>query len=77
MVTLEQRNYFKPGDVVEFFGPGYEAITFTIPEEIYDEKGEKLDVARHPQMVVKFKCDIQLSPNDMMRLKILDIKNYL
>ena len=23
MVTLEQRNYFKPGDVVEFFGPGY------------------------------------------------------
>ena len=77
MVTLEQRNYFKPGDVVEFFGPGYEAITFTIPDEIYDEKGEKLDVARHPQMIVKFKCDLDLSPNDMMRLKILDIKNYL
>ena len=26
MVTLQQRNYFKPGDEVEFFGPEMENV---------------------------------------------------
>ena len=75
MVTLEQRNYFKPGDVAEIFGPNKDAFTFEIPE-IFDEKGLKIDVANHPQMIVKFKCDQKLEPNDMMRIKIFDIKDY-
>lgn len=75
-VTLEQRNYFKSGDVVEFFGPNLEATTFTIPQEIFDSEGKNIDVARHPRMIVKFKTDIKLSPYDMMRVKVLDICNF-
>ena len=77
MVTLEQRNYFKPGDVVEFFGPNKEAITFTIPEELFNEDDKPIDVANHPKMIVKFKCPIELEQYDMMRLKVFDISSFM
>ena len=77
MVTLEQRNYFKPGDVVEFFGPNKEAITFTIPEELFNEDDKPIDVANHPKMIVKFKCPIELEHYDMMRLKVFDISSFM
>lgn len=77
LVTLEQRNYFKPGDVVEFFGPNKDAITFTIPNELYDEDNKSIEVANHPKMIVKFKCDIDLEQYDMMRLKVFDISSFM
>ena len=76
-VTLEQRNYFKPGDVVEFFGPNTEVFTFTIPEDIRNEKDELIEVANHPRMIVKFKCDQNLNEFDMMRIKVFDISEFL
>ena len=75
-VTLEERNFFEEGTVVEFFGPDLSATTFTI-DEIYNEKGERVTAARHPREIVKFKCPILLNKNDIMRLKIFDINNYL
>lgn len=77
VVTLEQRNYFKPGDVVEFFGPCMEATTFTIPDKLYDKDDNLIDVANHPQMIVKFKVNINLSELDMMRIKVFDISDFL
>lgn len=71
-VTVEQRNYFKPGDVVEIFGPNIETVTLVIPE-IYDMDGNLLDVARHPKQLIKFKCEIPLSNMDIMRIKVFDI----
>ena len=76
MVTLEQRNYFKPGDVVEIFGPHKEPYTLTIPDELYDKDDNLIEVANHPQMIVKFKCPLALEPNDMMRLKMFDISSF-
>lgn len=70
MVTLEQRNYFKAGDVVEFFGPNLEPTSFIIPDELYDEKENLIDVARHPKMLVRFKCPITLGKDDMMRVEL-------
>jgi len=66
MVTLQQRNFFKPGDEVEFFGPEIENFTHVI-ETIWDEDGNELDVARHPLQIVKFKMDKPVYPNNMMR----------
>ncbi len=77
MVTLEQRNYFKPGDVVEFFGPNKEPITFTIPDELYDKDDKRIEVANHPQMIVKFKTNFMLDEFDMMRIKVFDISQFL
>lgn len=77
LVTLEQRNYFKPGDIVEFFGPNLEATTFTIPDGLMNEKNEVITVANHPQMITKFKCDINLAKYDMMRIKVFDISKNI
>ncbi len=66
MVTLQQRNYFKPGDEVEFFGPEIENFTVVI-DEVWDEDGESLDAARHPLQIVRFKCEHKLYPHNMMR----------
>ncbi|MGX9135359.1 peptidase U32 family protein [Rummeliibacillus sp. JY-2-4R] len=66
MVTLQQRNYFKPGDEVEFFGPEIENFTVVI-DEVWDENGESLDAARHPLQIVRFKCEHKLYPHNMMR----------
>jgi U32 family peptidase len=66
MVTLQQRNHFKPGDEVEFFGPEIENFTHVI-DKIWDEKGVELDAARHPLQIVQFKMDRRVYPNNMMR----------
>ncbi len=66
IVTLQQRNFFKPGDEVEFFGPEIENFTVVV-EKIWDEKGNELDAARHPLQIVKFKVDKTVFPNNMMR----------
>ncbi|WP_071460218.1 peptidase U32 family protein [Bacillus massilinigeriensis] len=66
MVTLQQRNHFKPGEEVEFFGPEIENFTSVI-ETIWDEEGNELDAARHPLQVVKFKLDHKVFPYNMMR----------
>ncbi len=69
MVTLTQRNYFKTGDRVEMFGPNIRAFSFTILK-IYNEKGEEIEVARHPEEIVKFYLDREVYPNDMMRVSL-------
>ena len=71
MLTIEQRNYFKVGDVVEFFGPSIEPITYKI-EKIYDENDNVIDVANHPNMIVKLPFTISLHKDDMMRIKVFD-----
>ncbi|WP_174730025.1 peptidase U32 family protein [Mesobacillus harenae] len=66
IVTLQQRNYFKAGDEVEFFGPKMDNFTMVV-EELWDERGNVLDAARHPLQIVQFKADQPVHPNDMMR----------
>ena len=66
-VTLTQRNYFKPNDDVTMFGPNIEIFSFKVPE-IYDEDGNLLEVANHPEQIIKFKLDKKVYPNDIMRV---------
>lgn len=68
-VTLEERNYFQKGDIVEFFGPNHEEYTYTI-DTFYDKDGNMLEVANHPQMILTMNVPFLLEPNDMMRKKI-------
>ena len=68
-VTLTQKNFFKPGDEVEFISPDRETFSVVIPD-IYDIDGNKLDCARHPEQIIRFKIDRQVCEYDMMRIKI-------
>ena len=75
-VTIEERNYFTKGTTVEFFGPNLDTQEFVLGD-IYDEENNEVDAARHPRGIYKFKCDIELTPNSMMRLKNIDIRDFL
>lgn len=70
MVTLQQRNIFKAGQEVEFFGPDIENFRMTVAK-LWDEKGNVLDVARHPMQIVRFKSDIPVYPHNMMRKELV------
>ena len=76
MVLLEQRNYFKNGDIVEFFGPETETFTYMV-HTIVNKNDEKIEVANHPNMLVKLPVDKSLHKWDMMRIKVFDKNNYL
>ncbi|MDO7908122.1 U32 family peptidase [Paenibacillus sp. JX-17] len=68
MATIQQRNHFKPGQEVEFFGPN--GTFFKQPVgTIYDEEGQELDAARHPLQRIVMKVDQPVSYFDMMRKK--------
>ena len=66
-ITVEQRNYFKIGDIVEIFGPDKE-ITLTI-KEMYDEEMNPLEVARHPRQIIKIKTEKKVAKWDLIRIK--------
>ena len=68
IATIEQRNYFKKGDLVEIFGPNHTTIIKTI-DEIYDLDGNLIDVVRHPRQIVKIKIDKYVNKDDMIRIK--------
>lgn len=75
-ILVEERNLFKKGDVVEFFGPNMEPIEYII-NKIYDEKMEEIDVARHPRMHVYLDIKKNIPPFSMMRLKVFDKNDIL
>lgn len=69
IATIQQRNHFKPGQEVEFFGPEIENFTQKV-ETIWGSEGEELDAARHPLEIVKIKVDKPVHPYDMMRKRM-------
>ncbi len=56
IATIEQRNRMFVGEEIEIFGPGREHFAQKI-EEMWDEEGNPIDVAPHPQQIVKMKVD--------------------
>lgn len=68
ILTLEQRNYFEKGYIVEFFGPNHDNYTFEI-DKVYDEEMNELDACRHPLEIIKFEVPFKLNKHDMMRKK--------
>lgn len=66
LATIEQRNRIFKGDKVEIFGPGDEFFTQEI-KEMWDDKGEEIDVAPHPQQIIKLKVDKDIDQFYLLR----------
>ena len=66
MATVQQRNNFKVGDQIEFYGPGMrhheEVLT-----QLWDENGEEIEAAPHAMMICKMKVTEPVKPLDMIR----------
>lgn len=69
IVTIEERNYFKRGDTVEFFGPNMEPFSVTL-DSILNENGESIEVVNHPLQIVKIKIPRKIEIGSMMRIKL-------
>lgn len=69
IATIQQRNHFKPGQEIEFFGPEIQSFRQVI-DAIYDEEGNSLDATRHPLQIVQIKVDHPIYPKNMMRKEI-------
>ena len=66
---VEQRNNMKKGQEIEIFQPnlpGYRMIL----DEMYNDEGELIDVAPHPQQLVKMKMAHPVEPYTILRRDI-------
>lgn len=68
LAKIEQRNYFKVGDTVEFFGPNH-FLNILKLTHIYDEEGKEIEVVNHPRQIVFIKVEKAIHPFDLMRIK--------
>ena len=66
MAVVQQRNNFKVGDTIEFYGPGMRHHEETL-EQLWDEDGEEITVAPHAMMICKMKVSQPVKPLDMIR----------
>ena len=65
---VEQRNKMNIGDEIEIIGPDIDYFT-QIVSEMYDEDGEPVDSAPHPQQILKFKMDKPVKEYYILRKK--------
>ena len=69
IATITERNYFEVGNEVEIFTPEGNTYTFKI-EKLYDEDMNLIDVARHPEQILKLEVNYPITKDSMMRIKI-------
>ncbi len=66
VATIEQRNRIFVGDEIEVFGPNKELFIQKI-DNMWNEKGEEIDVAPHPQQIIKMKMKQPVENWDIIR----------
>ena len=66
--VVEQRNKMVVGDEIEIFGPGSDYFVQTLTE-MYNEEGEPIEAAPHPQQILKIKLNGPAGPDFMIRKK--------
>ncbi len=75
-IYLEQRNYFKKGDNVEFMLPNGEIIKYKV-DKIINELDEEIEVANHPLMKIKLPFHKEIPQHSMMRFCSIDKDEYI
>ncbi|AZP04031.1 peptidase U32 family protein [Jeotgalibaca ciconiae] len=66
IATIQQRNLFKVGDKIEFYGPGMRHHPEEL-EEMWNEEGETIRSAPHAMQIVTMKVSQPVKPQDMIR----------
>ena len=66
-IILEQRNFFKIGDIVNIFGPNKESFNTKVTY-IKNADNQQIESARHPQEIVRIPCEREVEKNDLIRI---------
>ncbi|MBR3457706.1 MAG: U32 family peptidase [Selenomonadaceae bacterium] len=70
LATVEQRNNMKKGQEIEVFRPKGNLFRQEL-EEMYDEEGHSIDVAPHPQQIVKIRMKQPVEPFAILRRDVV------
>ena len=66
-LVIRERNYFKVGDTIEVFSPDGRSYQFAL-EKLLDESNNSIQVARHPDELLKIPFSEKLCEYSMIRL---------
>lgn len=66
IATVEQRNKMVIGDEIEVIGPGKAMFTQKL-EKMWNDAGEEIEAAPHPQQIVKMPMKMPVSRYDILR----------
>lgn len=67
-IVCEMKNKFALGAEFDCLEPKKEPFTFKV-QKMFDEKGEQIDVAPHPTMIVKIPFEREVSVGALLRMK--------
>lgn len=65
-IIVEQRNNFQVNSKIEIFTPSGKTIKYKI-KKLYDIEDKEIEVARHPQQIVKIKIPFDVPKNSLIR----------
>ncbi|WEG73310.1 peptidase U32 family protein [Vagococcus intermedius] len=68
MATIRQRNHFRVGDEIEFYGPGFQHFEKKV-EKMWNEEGEMIEKAPNPMMILTMPVNQPVKTGDMIRKK--------
>ena len=68
LAIIEQRNHFKVGDTLEFFGPNLKNTIYKV-SKMRLEDGSEVDVAPHPKQIIYLDVNFRVARGDMIRKK--------
>ncbi|MGF3072032.1 peptidase U32 family protein [Facklamia sp. P13064] len=66
IATIQQRNNFKVGETIEFYGPGMRRHQETL-DQMWDDTGAEIEVAPHAMQIVTMKVSQPVAKHDMLR----------
>ena len=67
-IVCEMKNKFALGAEFDCLEPRKAPFTFKV-EEMFDEKGDSIDVAPHPTMIVKIPFEREVAVGALLRMK--------
>lgn len=71
VATVEQRNRLFKGDTIEIIGPDYKGFTQVV-DYLKNKDDEEIEVAPHPQQIMKIKMDNEVEEMYILRKKRSD-----
>lgn len=73
LATIRQRNNFKVGDTIEFYGPGMRHHEEVL-EEMWDDAGQAITVAPHAMQIVQMYVSQPVQIGDMIRKSLTTVR---
>ncbi len=69
-IEIEMRNQFKKGDVLQVLSPSNNFNKSFVVEEILEEDGNVIDIAKRVQQKLRLKTTLNLTAGDILRRKV-------